>query len=100
MNGGRNPILDGDYLLFEKNEGGSISNQLFAVEYRNEFGYVSYVFKRIEKDAEYKYRLVSQNKDYDDIKMEEMYPFARFKYKLEKQTNSKGKEYFSEVRSF
>jgi hypothetical protein len=31
MDGGNAPIKDGDMLLFEKNEGGTISNQIFAV---------------------------------------------------------------------
>ena len=84
MNGGRSPIYDGDYLLFELNEGGTISNQLFAIELQDEStGDSSYIFKRIEKDRGI-YRLVSTNKDYEDIVVnpEKMFPFARFKYKI------------------
>jgi len=87
MDGGRTPIYDGDYLLFEINEGGTISNQLFAIELQDEFGDTSYIFKRIEKDIMTKeYKLVSFNKDYDDIFVdkEKMFPFARFKFKVER----------------
>lgn len=86
MDGGRNPISDGDYLLFEKNTGGTISNQLFAIEQQDGFGDTSYIFKRIEKDSQGRYRLVSTNKDYEDIPVDNdcMFPFARFLYKLEK----------------
>ncbi len=100
MNGGKSPIYDGDYLLFEHNYGGSISNQLFAIQYVDEFENSSFVFKRIEKDAEYKYRLVSQNKEYDDIQMNNMSAFARFKYKLELKIDESNQEYFCEVRNF
>lgn len=86
MNGGNAPIMDGDMLLLEKNEGGTVSNQIFAVKYRDEFGEASYVLKRIEKDAPGRYRLVSANKDYKDIPVvtENMFPFARLKRNLEK----------------
>ena len=102
MNGGGNPICDGDYLLFEKNEGGSISNQRFAIEYQEDFGNTSYLFKRIEKNNQNKYRLVSQNKDYEDIEVDadKMFPFARFKYKLQQKTDINKGSFFSEVRSF
>jgi SOS-response transcriptional repressor LexA len=84
MDGGNNPIKDGDLLLFELNEGGTISNQIFAVEYQDDFGETAYVLKRIVKDATGKYMLVSRNKTYPPIQVdpETMFPFARFKYKL------------------
>jgi hypothetical protein len=86
MDGGITPIRDGDMLLLEKNEGGTVSNQIFALEYQDEFGETSYVLKRIEKDAPGQYRLVSGNKDYDDIPVatESMFPFARLKKNLGK----------------
>ena len=84
MDSGNAPIRDGDMLLLEKNEGGTVSNQIFAVEYQDEFGETSYVLKRIEKDAPGQYRLVSANKDYDDITVAigSMFPFARLKKNL------------------
>jgi hypothetical protein len=79
MDGGNAPVKDGDILLLEKNEGGTVSNQVFAVEYRDEFGGTSYVLKRVEKDAPGRYRLVSANKAYEDIPVdtENIFPFAR-----------------------
>lgn len=80
------PIRDGDLLLLEFNEGGTVSNQIFAVEYRDEFGGTSYVLKRIVKDALGRYRLVSGNKDYKTkdipVEPENMFPFARLKKNL------------------
>ncbi len=81
MDGGNAPIRDADLLLLERNEGGTVSNQIFAVEYQDEFGGTSYALKRVEKDAPGKYRLVSANKKYKDIPVnsENMFPFARLK---------------------
>lgn len=84
MDSGNAPIKDGDMLLLELNKGGTISNQIFAVEYLDELGETSYVLKRIEKDAPGRYRLVSTNKDYPDIQVntENMFPIARLKKNL------------------
>ncbi|MEI6422058.1 MAG: putative molybdenum carrier protein [Lentisphaerota bacterium] len=86
MDGGNAPIQDGDLLLLEFNEGGTVSNQIFAVEYQDEFGGTAYALKRIEKDVVGRYRLVSANKDYKDIPVstENMFPFARLKKNLGK----------------
>jgi hypothetical protein len=86
MDGGNAPIRDGDLLLLEHNEGGTISNQIFAVEFQDEFGGTAYALKRIEKDVTGQYRLVSVNKDYKDIPVstENMFPFARLKKNLGK----------------
>ena len=86
MDGGITPIRDGDMLLLEKNEGGTVSNQIFAVEFQDEFGGTAYALKRIEKDNPDRYRLVSANKDYDDIQVAtgNMFPFARLKKNLGK----------------
>jgi len=79
MDGGNNPIKDGDFLLLELNTGGTISNQIFAVEYQDEFAETAYVLKRIEKQPDGTYQLVSQNKSYAPIPVdpEIMKPFAR-----------------------
>ena len=84
MSWGNNPIFDGDLLLMEVNTGGTISNQIFAVEYITDFGETEHVLKRIEKNGPNRYRLVSSNKEYDDIIVnpETMSPIARFKYKI------------------
>ena len=81
MSYGNNPILDGDYILLEKNEGGTISNQIFAVEYKqDEYDESQFVLKRIIKNDNGNYFLRSTNTNYDDIPVnkEHMRPFARF----------------------
>lgn len=84
MDGGNVPIKDGDLILLELNEGGTISNQIFAVRYQDEFGEEAYVLKKIKKDPSGAYRLISNNKKYKDIPVnpENMFPFARFKNKI------------------
>ncbi len=86
MDASNAPIKDGDMLLLEINEGGTISNQIFAVEYQDDFGGTSYVLKRIEKDTFGQYRLVSTNKNYAPIAVstENIFPFARLKENLGK----------------
>ena len=84
MDGGNAPIKDGELLLFELNTGGTISNQIFAIEYQDDFGNSAYIMKRIVKDAPGEYRLVSTNKAYPAIPVDSanMFAFARFKYKI------------------
>ena len=84
MDGGNNPIKDGDLLLLEKNEGGTISNQIFAVKYFDDTGDDAFVLKRIEKRPDGSYLLVSQNRKYYPVTVEpdQMFPLARLKYKL------------------
>ena len=80
MDGGKSPIKNGDVILLELNTGGTISNQIFAVEYLDEFGEASYVLKRIEKSPGGNYTLVSANRNYPPINVdpEKMKPLARF----------------------
>jgi len=87
MNGGRNPIKDGDLLILELNRGGTISNQIFAVEYCDDSGNVSYILKRIEKESDGSYMLISQNRNYKPIPVnpENMSPFARLKEIIKEQ---------------
>lgn len=84
MDGGNRPIRDGDLLILELNEGGTVSNQIFAIEYQEKTGDTTYVLKRIEKQPDGSYELVSANKRYKPIPVdpENMFPFARFKYKI------------------
>ncbi len=74
---------------------------MFAIEQQDRFGDTSYIFKRIEKDSPDHYRLVSANKDYDDITVdnESMFPFARFLYKIEESSLPNEENYFHEVNS-
>ncbi|MBN1864835.1 MAG: hypothetical protein JW808_08040 [Victivallales bacterium] len=88
MDGGNSPIRHGDLLLLEINAGGTISNQIFAVEYRDPTGDTAYLLKRIVKDAPNKYRLKSNNPQYPDIivQNDSMFPFARLKKVLEHES--------------
>jgi phage repressor protein C with HTH and peptisase S24 domain len=81
MDGGNAPIKDGDLLVLELNKGGTISNQIFAVEYQDEFGETAYVLKRIEKLPNGGYLLKSRNKAYEPIAVdpETIVSFARLK---------------------
>jgi len=87
MDGGISPIRDGEFVLLETNEGGSVSNQIFAVEYRDPTtGDTAFALKRVEKNlGTGEYHLVSLNKSYPPIPVEPetMIPFARFKGVLE-----------------
>jgi phage repressor protein C with HTH and peptisase S24 domain len=87
MDGGISPIRDGEFVLLETNEGGSVSNQIFAVEYRDPTtGDTAFALKRVEKNlGTGEYHLVSFNKSYPPIPVEPetMIPFARFKGVLE-----------------
>jgi SOS-response transcriptional repressor LexA len=86
MDGGPTPVKDGELLILEINRGGTISNQIFAVEYCDDSGNVSYILKRVEKEADGSYVLISQNRNYKPIPVnpENMFPFARLK-KIVKQ---------------
>jgi len=80
MDGGRSPIKNGE-LLLELNTGGTISNQIFAIEYRDNSGALSYILKRIKKQSDGSYVLISHNRAYPPIPVdpESMFPFARLK---------------------
>jgi phage repressor protein C with HTH and peptisase S24 domain len=90
MDGGLFPIKDGDVVLLEKNEGGTISNQIFAVEYTDDYGETSYVLKRIEKQPDGSYILISLNRNYKPIPVqpEQMKPLARLIEKIKDRHQS------------
>ncbi|QOL26239.1 DEAD/DEAH box helicase family protein [Thalassotalea sp. LPB0316] len=83
MNGGKNPILDGDYLLLEwitPTSAGSITNNIMAIERLDETGDGQYLLRVIKKDPNGRYRLKANNPDYDDItETEGLNTFARLK---------------------
>lgn len=83
MNGGRNPIIDGDLVILERissTRGGSVANEVVAVEYADEYSDTAYALKKITKKTDGSYYLVSYNKDYPEVKIdpENTKPFARF----------------------
>lgn len=70
MNGGKTPILDGDYLLLEvisANSAGKITGETMAIERQDEAGDNQYLLRKILKDADGQYRLRANNLDYHDI---------------------------------
>jgi len=83
MNGGKNPIHDGDYLLLEQvtpESAGSISNQTMAIERQDGAGDNQYLLRRVLKNRDGSYTLRANNPDYEDfIADESMVTFARLK---------------------
>ncbi|GGD59635.1 S24 family peptidase [Lacimicrobium alkaliphilum] len=86
MNGGKNPVADGDLLLLEwvtPEHAGSITGQTMAIERQDEAGDNQYVLRVIRKSAEGEYWLHATNPDYKDFAATEaMRPFARLKEQL------------------
>jgi len=83
MNGGKNPISDGDYLLMElitPDSAGSITGNTIAVERYDVSGDGQYVLRNVKKLGPGKYELVANNPDYESfLANDEMRQFARFK---------------------
>ena len=69
MDGGKQPIRDGDYLLLElvtADRAGSISNQIMAVERQDVSGDDQYVLRMVRKRGGGDYYLQANNPDYAD----------------------------------
>ncbi|WP_426416762.1 DUF3427 domain-containing protein [Aestuariirhabdus sp. LZHN29] len=83
MNGGKNPIRDGDYLLLEaisSDSAGSISNQTVAIQRRDVSGDDQYLLRKVNKVGGGHYQLIAQNPAYEPMMAtDEMNTFARFK---------------------
>ncbi|GHA28079.1 DEAD/DEAH box helicase family protein [Oceanisphaera arctica] len=83
MNGGKQPVQDGDLLLLEwitPQTAGSISNQTLAIERQDESGDNQYLLRVVKKNPDGSYRLHATNPDYEDLAVtDEMKPFARFR---------------------
>jgi SOS-response transcriptional repressor LexA len=83
MNGGSNPICDGDHLLFENinpQSAGSLNNQIVAIETDSESGSDQYLLRKINKTAHDQYDLIALNPEYETIQANEnMRTLARFK---------------------
>ncbi|MBK1735437.1 hypothetical protein CKO15_09105 [Halorhodospira abdelmalekii] len=83
MNGGKNPIRDGDYLILEyiaEGSAGSITGQTLAIERQNIAGDNEYLLRSVIKDPEGKYILRAQNPDYTDLVADDnMWTFARLR---------------------
>jgi hypothetical protein len=87
MNGGKNPIFDGDYLLFEfitPESAGKISDQIVAIERQDSSGDDQYLLRRVLKKPQGGYTLRANNPDYADMDAtDEMTTFARLKGKVD-----------------
>lgn len=83
MNGGKQPIVDGDLLLFEwvsPVKAGSISNNIMAIEQLDESGDATYLLRVVKKQADGRYLLKANNPDYEDLMANDtMRTFARLK---------------------
>ena len=83
MNGGKQPINDGDYLLLERitpGRAGSITGSTMLVERIDDTGNAQYLLRKVQKDPDGSYRLHATNPDYEDMSATgELNTFARFK---------------------
>ncbi|WP_273822384.1 DUF3427 domain-containing protein [Pseudomonas asplenii] len=91
MNGGKQPIRDGDYLLLEQitpQSAGSITGTTMAIERQDETGDNQYLLRVILKEPDGSYLLRANNSEYADIAVTEelqdqLHTFARLKAVLD-----------------
>ncbi|MDD8058426.1 DEAD/DEAH box helicase family protein [Shewanella metallivivens] len=87
MNGGKNPIHDGDLLLLERVtaiNAGSITGKIMAIEIQDEAGDNQYLLRKVSKLPNGQYQLNAHNLDYAPmIANESMVTFARLKQVLD-----------------
>ena len=70
MNGGKNPVRDGDYLLLElrsSDHAGSITGVTMALERQDQSGDDQYLLRVVTKNRDGSYVLVANNPEYEDI---------------------------------
>lgn len=83
MNGGKNPILDGQLLLLElisPTSAGSLQNCTVAIERQDQSGDNQYLLRDVKKIADGQYLLIAKNPDYPLMPADEtMRTFARLK---------------------
>jgi len=83
MNGGINPIKEGDYLLLElitPDNAGSNNGKTIAIERQDVSGDDQYLLRNVQKQGEGQYQLNAQNPDYEPMMAtDEMNTFARLK---------------------
>lgn len=81
MNGGKNPIMDGDYLLLElvsPTKAGSITGSTMAIERQDEYGDNQYLLRVVKKNPAGQYVLQANNPEYEDlVATDEMRTLAR-----------------------
>ena len=83
MNGGKNPVRDGAYLLLElvdPSKAGSITGSVMAIERQDSSGDDQYVLRLITKQPDGRYVLKAANPDYPDFEANDaMRPLARLR---------------------
>lgn len=83
MNGGKQPIIDGDLLLLEwitPERAGAITGNIMAIEQEDESGLNQYLLRVVTKNAAGQYRLKANNPDYAEMAASDtMRTFARLK---------------------
>jgi superfamily II DNA or RNA helicase len=83
MNGGKNPIKDGDLLLLEwitPTSAGSLQGVTVAIEMQDEAGDSQYLLRVVKKIADNQYQLLANKPDYEPVDANEnMKSFARLK---------------------
>lgn len=70
MDGGKNPVRDGDYLLLElmsPTSAGSITGSVVAIERQDGSGDSQYLLRVVQKTREGRYMLKANNPEYDDM---------------------------------
>lgn len=70
MNGGKNPVCDGDYLLLElitPSRAGSITGNVVAIERQDDSGDSQYLLRVVTKSRDGQYILKANNPDYADL---------------------------------
>lgn len=83
MNGGKNPIQDGDFLLLEllsPSKAGSITGGVVAIERQDEAGDNQYLLRSVTKEPDGTYVLKAFNPEYQDmVATDDMRTLARLK---------------------
>lgn len=100
MNGGENPINDGDYLLLElavPNTPGAFNESVMAIERQAEVGVNEYLLRLVTKAPDGRYVLHAYNPDYDDLEItEEMRTIAQLKSVIDPLDFFIGQNFFRE----
>lgn len=100
MNGGKNPIIDGDYLLLEQinpEQAGSITGKTLAIERLDEAGDPQYLLRTVRKADGGEYVLEAANPDYSNVVVtpemsEQFRTFARLEGVVDPLEMAVGKE--------
>jgi superfamily II DNA or RNA helicase/SOS-response transcriptional repressor LexA len=74
MNGGKNPIKNGDYLVLKwitPNSAGSITGKRIVVRNLNNAGDDEFVLRKVEKKSPGNYQLIADNPEYEPFDAEE-----------------------------